>query len=281
MRPFSRTLQHSLAFGRWPVRQGVLFWGGILVTAGLMACNRKSPVKELPPIPESPAVITFGSAASAPPPSLPDIAPSAPTSKQPPPPPRVAKLQAPTPAGTQTQWKARMATARPETKAELIGEALATGEEEAAWIFPAAQADGSAAVRAAAANELHRLSDASYARYAPVALNDPAPAVRQTAIDQLGGRPPETMAPVLAAALASDFPEVREAAFDQIATQPNATLLEVFFAGLDDPDKSFRSKVRDEVRKLVGKEFDNYKQAAAWWKVNQANYNSDLVYLGE
>ncbi len=230
---------------------------------------------------ESPAVITSGSAATAPQPSLTDTAPSAPASKEPPRPPRIAKLQAPLPAATQAQWKARMASASPESKAELIGEALATGEEEAAWIFAAAQADGSAAVRAAAANELHRLSEASYARYAPVALNDPAPAVRQTAIDQLSGRPPETMAPVLAAALASDFPEVREAAFDQLAARPNAALLEVFFAGLDDTDKSFRRKVRDEVRNLVGKEFDNYEQAAAWWKVNQANYNSDLVYLGQ
>jgi hypothetical protein len=279
VRPFSRTLQHSLALGRWPVRQGVRFLGGILFTAGLLACNRKSPVRESPRMPEPPAVITSGSAAPAPPSSPPDTAPSAPVSKQPA--PRLAKLQAPPPAATQTQWKARMASANPETKAELIGEALATGEEEAAWIFPAAQADGSAAVRAAAANELHRLSDSSYARYAPVALNDPASAVRQTAIEQLGGRPPETMAPVLAAALASDFPEVREAAFDQLATRPNAALLEVFLAGLDDPDKAFRRKVRDEVRNLVGKEFDNSQQAAAWWKVNQANYSSDLVYLGE
>ena len=232
-------------------------------------------------MPESPAVITSGSAASPPQYSLPDTGRSAPAAKEPPTPLLVAKPQAPRPSGTQTQWKARMATASPETKAELIGEALATGEEEASWIFPAAQADGSAAVRAAAANELHRLSDGSYARYAPVALNDPAPAVRQTAIDQLGGRPPETLAPVLAAALASDFPEVREAAFEQLATRPNAALLEVLFAGLDDPDKSFRLKIRDEVRTLVGKEFDNYEQAAAWWKVNQANYNSDLVYLGE
>jgi type IV secretory pathway VirB10-like protein len=108
------------------------------------------------------------------------------------------------------------------------------------------------------------------------ALGDTSMEVRQTAVEVAAERDDSVKYDVMEEGISSPHNDVKYNVVAELEFSASHKTVEILIAGLKDQDAEFRETVNEALDFLIDREFAGYEEAAAWWKQNKKNYDSEL-----
>jgi HEAT repeat protein len=110
-----------------------------------------------------------------------------------------------------------------------------------------------------------------------LAISDAEEEVRSASLDKLENQPDEIQLAVYQTGMASPFSDVKTKTLSLMEFRGDSAIVDLVIKGLEDADPEFREQVNATLTFLVGKDFERYEDAKAWWLENKSQYDDNLI----
>jgi hypothetical protein len=108
---------------------------------------------------------------------------------------------------------------------------------------------------------------------------DESSEVRAYSMEMALEQPLETKMMIFDNTINSPQKDVRETAAVELGRHPSKESFEILMKGLTNEDPEFISKVNEEIKLLVNKEFPTWREASAWWQTNSEKFDERMIQM--